>query len=374
MKQMIVPAAIVAIMFSAAACSHGKDKDAGSETALLPVEVTPVVTDSVTLFKEYPGSLIADRNVQVVARVNGTLSRPLYNAGDYVREGQPLFRIETDNYRNAGTTAQANLATARSENEYAESHYEAVARAYERNAVSKMELSQALNARDQSRAAIRTAEAALSDANNDLAKTSVTAPLSGHISVNELSGGSYVRGEDSPVLLATIYDDATVIANFAIEDASFMRMFENPNNRHLIDYSAIHVKFAEELPHKYTADLNYMAPSVDASTGTILLQAEIKNKYNELRAGMYCTIDMPYKVEPRALLVRDASIGTDQLGKYVYVINDSGKVVYTPVKTGDLVDDTMRVVTSGLSEGQRYVTSALLKVRDGMTVRPVERK
>ena len=83
---------------------------------------------------------------------------------------------------------------------------------------------------------------------------------------------------------------------------------------------------------------------------------------------MYCTVHMPYKVDPAAMLVRDASIGTDQLGKYVYVVNDSGKVVYTPVKTGDLVADTMRLVTEGLRPGDRYVTSALLKVRDGMKV------
>ena len=80
---------------------------------------------------------------------------------------------------------------------------------------------------------------------------------------------------------------------------------------------------------------------------------------------------MPYRVEPHAVLVRDASLGTDQLGRYLYVVNDSDRVVYTPVKTGDLVADTMRVVVSGVKPGERYVTSALLKVRDGMTVRPL---
>ena len=87
---------------------------------------------------------------------------------------------------------------------------------------------------------------------------------------------------------------------------------------------------------------------------------------------MYCTIRMPYKVDPKAMLVRDASIGTDQLGKYVYVVNDSSKVVYTPIKTGDLVADTLRLVTGGLKPHDRYVTSALLKVRNGMKVKTRE--
>ncbi len=74
------------------------------------------------------------------------------------------------------------------------------------------------------------------------------------------------------------------------------------------------------------------------------------------------------------MLVRDASISTDQLGSYIYVVNDSNRVVYTPVKTGDLVNDSMRVVLSGVSPDANYVTDAMLKVRAGMEVKPVLKK
>lgn len=368
-NRYILPALLAGLLVGSASCSHHKKNDAAAE--VMPIEVTPVVTDSVMLYKEYPGSLIADRTAAVVCRVNGYVSRPKYTGGDFVKQGQLLFTVDTETYAIAVREAEAALATARSENEYAEQHYTAVAKAYESNAVSKMEVAQALSARDQSRSAIKSAEARLADARVQLGYCTITAPISGHITINDHSGGSYVSGEGAPVTLATVYDDAQVIANFAIEDASFMRMFENPNNRHLINYGAIPIYFSEKLPHDYTANLDYMAPNVDASTGTIILQATIDNKYNELKAGMYCTIKMPYKVDPKAMLVRDASTSTDQLGKYVYVVNDSDKVVYTPIKTGDLANDSMRIVTSGLKPDDRYVTSAMLKVRDGMTVKPV---
>lgn len=336
----------------------------------LPVEVANPVVDSVTLYKDYPGTLSANRTVGVVCRVNGTVSGPLYTAGDFVRKGQVLYTVESSTIRDEVRQAEASLASARSENEYAEEHYLAVSRALESNAVSKMEVAQALSARDQSRAAVRTAEAALSTARTRLGYCTITAPVSGHATINNYSGGSYIAGEGEPVTLATVYEDAQVIAEFAIEDASFQRMFLNPNNRHLIDYKAIPLKFSEKLPHDYTANLDYMAPNVDASTGTMIVQGVVENPYNELKAGMYVTIHMPYKVEPKALLVRSASIGTDQLGQYMYVVNDSDRVVYTPVKAADVVADTMRVVTSGIRPGDRYVTEALLKVRDGMEVSP----
>jgi multidrug efflux pump subunit AcrA (membrane-fusion protein) len=74
---------------------------------------------------------------------------------------------------------------------------------------------------------------------------------------------------------------------------------------------------------------------------------------------------------PKAIVIRDASISTDQLGRYVYLVNDSNQVVYTPIEVGPLYRDTLRIVTKGLSPTDRYVTTALLKVRDGMPVVPV---
>lgn len=102
----------------------------------------------------------------------------------------------------------------------------------------------------------------------------------------------------------------------------------------------------------------------------MILKASIDNRYNELKDGMYATVSLPYAFEPNAILIKDASIGTDQLGKYVYVVNDSNKVVYTPIEVGETVNDTLRIVNKGLSPRSKYVTKALLKVRDGQTVTP----
>lgn len=136
-------------------------------------------------------------------------------------------------------------------------------------------------------------------------------------------------------------------------------------------YRKVPLKFEQPLAHDYYADLNYLSPSVNQSTGTFNMKAEVKNPYGDIKPGMYVTIDLPYGNNPKAILINDASIGTDQLGKYVYVVNDSDKVVYTPIKIGGLYNDSLRVVNEGLTSQSRYVTSALLKVRDGMTVKPV---
>ena len=88
---------------------------------------------------------------------------------------------------------------------------------------------------------------------------------------------------------------------------------------------------------------------------------------------MYVSVEVPVTGELHAVLISDAAIGSDQLGSYIYLVNDSDRVVYTTIETGQLVDDSLRIVTKGINPDDRYVTKALLKVRDGMKVEPVSK-
>lgn len=81
---------------------------------------------------------------------------------------------------------------------------------------------------------------------------------------------------------------------------------------------------------------------------------------------------MPYGEQQQAILLPDVSIGTDQLGKYIYVVNDSNIVRYRHIETGQLIGDSLRQIRAGITPRERYVTKALMKVRDGMKVHPID--
>lgn len=351
-------------------CKHkgSADKDAAGA---MPVYVAKVQTDSVTLTHTYPGVLSPAQMVSLVARVSGYLTGQYYNAGDHVKKGQLLFTIEDTQYREAVKEAKARLESAHSTYAYASNQYEALKKALESDAVSQMEVIQGKSNMENAAASIQQAEAALKTAQTNLGYCRVTAPFDGVVTNSDPVVGDYVNGAGAPQELAKIYDNSVLFIYFSIEDVSYLRMFANPNNRNMINFSKVPISFEETLPHTYTAELTYMSPTVEQSTGTLRLRGNVKNPYDELKSGMYATVTLPYKVEPKALLVKDVSVGTDQQGKYVYTVNDSNKIVYTPVKVGQMVNDSMRVVESGLTPGSRYVTQAILKVRDGMSVQPI---
>ncbi len=369
-SNVILTAIAVSGLSLAAVACHSKSHSAETAEAE-KIDVAVPEVQSIIIYNTYPGTLTANSSVDVKAKVNGTIQSKNYVSGAPVRKGQSLFTIDASLYRDALSQAEASLATARSTRDYAKEHFDAVKKALESDAVSKMEVIQAESAYKQAEASIKNAEAALSTARTRLAYCNVTAPIDGDITDNAISVGNYVSGEAEPFTLCTIYDNSTMTVNFAIADDEFLDLLNSINRNDSLDLKNLPVEFSEPLPHAYTAVLDYMAPAMKTSTGTLNLKAKIDNPYKELRSGMYAKVRLPNSRVDNAVLVKDASIGTDQLGKYLYVVNDSNKVVYTPVEVGDLYCDTLRVINKGLRPGERYVTKALLKVRDGMTVNPV---
>ena len=121
---------------------------------------------------------------------------------------------------------------------------------------------------------------------------------------------------------------------------------------------------------KFNAKLDYFSPNIDMSTGTVNIRGKIDNKNGRLRDGMYVKVNLPYEKLDSALLVNDASIGSNQLGYYLYLISDSNTIYTQKVDLGELVNDTLRQIINGVTSKDKYVVNALLQVRDGMKVAP----
>lgn len=358
-------------IISTSLLSCHKEKKIDEEGMIRPVNVALAFTDSVVLYNTYPGYLSAEFKADVVGLVNARLLTMNYSSGQYVKKGQILFTLDPTLYIDALNRAEATLKSNQSNLEYSKSHYEAVLKALEDNAVSKMEVLQAESDYNQALASVNDSKAALHTAQVNYGYCTVTAPISGYITTNSLSIGNYITGADSPVKLAEIYDNTHLYANFEVEDARYEAM--TAGNHTIEDklYKDVPLKFREKLKNEYKADLTYISPSVDRNTGTLTLQGKITNIDNELKEGMYLTVSLPYGENPKAILVKDAAIATDQLGKYMYVVNDSDIIAKRRIEVGEIYQDSLRIVNKGIQPGEKYITQALLTVRAGEKVKPI---
>ena len=363
MKRLFFAVALLAIT----AC-HKKAEPAASSAAL-PIEVTTPIVKEITLTREYPGYLKADATIPIMGRVNGTIIKRNFTEGSRVKKGDLLYVIEPTLYDNAVAQAEASLQTAIAQQEYARSNYERMQAAISSNAVSRIELLQAKSNVESCNAAVDNARAALKSARTKQGYCSITAPADGSISLTKQPTGAYIAGEMSPIELCRLYKDDIMYAFFNIPDIQWFRKALATNGG--IDQSNITFTLGEGNIIERSATIDYLSPNVDTGTGTLQIRAMLPNSDGVLKSGSYISIVMPYDRIDNALLIKDASIGTDQTGKFIYVVNPQNEVEYRRIETGSIFDDTLRLVTAGLAPGERYVTKALLKVRNGMPITPI---
>ncbi len=363
---ILISSIIFPILFGS--CKDKKDKDGSEE--IPEIDVAYPLSDSVVIHKNYPATLTAADNADVVAQVNGRILTKNYESGAYVKKGDILFTIDASLYRDDVARTNATLQSAKGALEYALQEYEAMQQAYKSDAVAKMDLIKSQSALQQAKANVSDALAALESSKTNLSYCTVRAPISGYISSANYSVGSYVAGEGSPVILASIYDEEVFNVVFDIEESEYSRILTENGGKDNSIFRSVPLDFPGKLPHRYTCDITYSAPAVNPSTGSLTIMGRVANINNELKEGMYCQVLMPSASIPQALLVNDASIGTDQLGKYIYVLNDSDRVETRHIETVEIYQDSLRVVLSGIDKKDRYVTKALLNVRNGMKVNP----
>ena len=348
-------------------------KKTSAKLDALPVEVAKPVVKDVTLTRDYPGYLTATTSLDIVGRVNGTLLSKNYVSGGRVKKGQTLFVVDPTLYENAVKQAEANLKTAKANLDYARSNYERMKEAIKSDAVSRIQFIQAESNVETCEAAVSNAEAELKTARINLSYCYIKSPFDGIADLAEYSDGAYISGEGNPVKLTTLYQDDTMYSYFDISDNQYLAFellrdakTKIPETEHWVT-----LRVGTEGSKTWQGKLNYLSPAFSLTTGTMRLRAELDNPDGVLKPGLYVSVTLPYAVAHQAILVDNASIGTDQLGTYLYVVNDSNVVSSRHIEVGQLVDDHMRIVTSGLSPDEWYVTKALMKVRQGIKIQPI---
>ncbi len=110
---------------------------------------------------------------------------------------------------------------------------------------------------------------------------------------------------------------------------------------------------------------------MDSDTGTIEIRGVFNNPDGLIHPGLFARLRIPIGKPENALLVTERAIGTDQRGAYLLTVTAENEVVYTPVKTGQVIDGAL-VIEKGLKPDDRVIVNGLLRARPGAKVTPKE--
>jgi RND family efflux transporter MFP subunit len=117
----------------------------------------------------------------------------------------------------------------------------------------------------------------------------------------------------------------------------------------------VEVGLQSDSSYPHHGKLDYVAPTVDQSTGTLAARAILQNDDGLLLPGYFVRVRIPRGEANKALLVPDVALGSDQGGRYVLVVNKDNVVEQKRIKTGQLLVGGLRVITEGLAADDRVV-------------------
>ena len=336
------------------------------------VDVAAPVQRPVTRYVEATGNTAPVKNVDLVARVQGFLQSIDYQDGTFVKQGTQLFTIEPETYKLKLEQAQAAEAGAQASLRQAEADYKRQAELVQRQAVSQATLDTSTSNRDNAQANLQQAQANTRLAEVNYGYTKVSAPFDGIVSAHMVSIGELV-GVSSPTQLATIVAMDPIWVNFTVNEQDVLRIRAEAQRRGLtpadLKQFPIQIGLQTESGYPHEGHLDYVAPTINTSTGTLAVLGLVPNDKRVLLPGYFVRVRVPFTQEKDALLVPDTALGSDQGGRYLLVVNGDTVVEQRKVQIGP-VDNGLRVIESGLKPDDRVVTAGLLRVIPGQKIEP----
>ena len=352
------------------ACGQGNEY---KEPPPPKVTVAQPVQQPVQRYLEANGNTAAVNSTDLVARVPGFIEKVPEKDGAAVTKGTLLFSIEPEPYRIKLEQAKAAQAGAEASLKEAQTTFQRQTDLRARDVSTQANYDQALAARDSAQANLDQAMANTRLAQTNLDYTQVTAPFDGVVTARQVSLGQYVGGSATPTALASIVQFRPIWVNFNVAEpdvqrirSEFLRSGRSPSD---IRNIPVEVGLQTETGYPHRGLLDYAAPTVDSSTGTLAARGIFENTDRLLLPGYFVRVRVP-QGEPRtSLLVPDTALGSDQSGRYLLVVNKDNLVEQRKVEVGPQ-SDTLRVIESGIKAEDRVIVGGLLRAIPGQKVDP----
>ena len=367
-RRLLAVASLCLLAFSSASFAQGGPP-------AMPVTVSEPLAKRVTQWDEYSGRFEAVASVEVRARVSGFIDKIDFRDGQIVKVGDPLFTIDKRPYEIAVESAEAEVARNKAQVDLAELQVGRGASLIASRTITEAEQDSRKSTLAVARAQLKSAEAALRNAQLNLEWTNVTAPIAGRISDRKVDAGNLISGgQTGATLLATIVTLDPIRFVFDISEADHLRYSRLILSGALASSrdgaNPVRIRLSDETDWKRTGKVDFVDNAMTARSGTIRVRALVDNKDQLLTPGIFGRLQL-FGGEYDALLVPDSAIISDQARKIVFTVGDDGVVQAKPVTLGTIVDG-LRVIRSGLAPTDKVVLDGLANpmVRPGAKVVP----
>ncbi len=372
----LLTAAIVAAVIGGAvytAQSTGASpSQAATTTPAVPVLVKTLAEQKIRAWSEFSGRLHAVDSAEIRPEVSGRITAVKFEDGQNVKAGDVLFIIDPRPYEAAVAKAAANLASAKTNADFAKLELDRAGGLRESQAIAQRVYDERANANRVAVATVQAAEATLKQAALDLEHAYVRAPIAGQASRAEITLGNLVQAGPGAPLLTTVVANQSIYADFDVDEQTYMQSVRDvANGRDQQRRIPVQLFVQGDKDHLYKGTIDSFDNRLDAASGTIRARAKFENADGALVPGMFVSVKLANGAESRELMIPARALGFDQSKKFVYVVGDGNKVAYREVELGKQIDSE-RVALKGVQAGDRIIVDGVQHVKPDAIVDPKE--
>ena len=342
-----------------------------------PVKAMKVLKQDTPLTTEFAGQVRGKDEVRILPRVSGAIVEKYVQGGQFVNEGQPLYRIDPRQYEAAVLSAQADLAKSQATLDNALIDLQRDEELLASAAISEQTVTTQRAKVNEYAAVVAANEALLQKANDNLDDTVVYAPMYGRLDVNDVAVGTYATsGQTALVTVGTV---DPVYVQFSISETEYLKYFGlGQKNASGSGEGPIMVSITLTDGNMYPQKGRIVQAdrALSENTGTLTMKALFPNPSGILLPGMFARVRLSGETVPNALLVPQRAIQQVLDKTFVLVVGDDGKSQARSVELGPKVG-SYYIVTRGITESDNVIVEGLTKLQDGMdlqvtTVTPQE--
>ena len=354
-------ALIAAGVLTLAACSDNSVKKK-PEQPPVPVTAVKATVRDIPLTLQVVGRAEAFESVALKSRVDGQIAAVLFTEGQHVNQGDVLIRLDPTDF--AARLQQAEATAARDEALIAKTRADTAryTALKERNFVSEEKVNDIRTNEAAATANLRASKAAAEVARLQLSYATIRAPISGIVGARLVFPGSAVKAND--VTLAVVNRVRPLLVSFAVPEKHLPLLRSARQNGQL----KVDVSEPGNAAQKFEGTVRFIDNAVDASTGTILLKAELANRDEKLTPGQFLNVTLVLDTLRQAVSVPNNAVQQGADGNYVYVLKDDGGAEQRRVEAV-ASEDGFTAVRGNVQAGDTVITDGHLRLMPGAKVR-----
>jgi membrane fusion protein (multidrug efflux system) len=331
----------------------------------VPVVLFTVQPQNVIYYDTYPGTAVANDEVQIRSEVSGFVTGIYFKEGGHVDKGTKLYEIDRRKYQAAYEAAKANVEIANANLQKAQRDADRYKKLDEQNAIAKQVLDDALTGLKNTQMQVRSSKATLLNAETDFNYSLIKAPFGGSIGLSQVKPGAFIAS--GTTLLNTLSSDDPIAIDFIIDEKSLPYLIKLQKTKPDTQDSTFRITLPDNSDYKFNGKLSIIDRAVDPQTGTIKIRTIFPNPDKLLRPGMNCKLKVLNEYSGMQINIPFRAI-VEQMGEYfVYLINPGDTVKQKRIDIGPAQGEFV-VVKNGLNPGDKIVLEGIQKVHQGTVV------